>query len=139
MAEKSFIALKNGIEKSKLNDGYMLLSALGILNVGQKTSKTLMNKFKSIDNIVKASFEELVDTSDVGEITAQNIIDYFKNEDNLKEYNILKEHGLGLKEIQDTIAKIDPIPGAKEKPKIISSKEKNLFLLEHYQLLDAML
>lgn len=37
-----------------------------------------MNKFKSIDNIVKASFEELVDTSDVGEITAQNIIDYFK-------------------------------------------------------------
>ena len=96
MAEKSFIALKNGIEKSKLNDGYMLLSALGILNVGQKTSKTLMNKFKSIDNIVKASFEELVDTSDVGEITAQNIIDYFKNEDNLKEYNILKEHGINI-------------------------------------------
>lgn len=96
MAEKTFIALKNGIEKSKLNDGYMLLSALGILNVGQKTSKTLMNKFKSIDNIVKASFEELVDTSDVGEITAQNIIDYFKNEDNLKEYNILKEHGINI-------------------------------------------
>ena len=28
--------------------------------------------------------------------------------------NILKEHGLGLREIQDTIAKIDPLPGAKE-------------------------
>jgi len=36
--------------------------------------------------------------------------------DKLMEYriNILKEHGLGLKEIQDTIAKIDPLPGAKE-------------------------
>ncbi len=36
--------------------------------------------------------------------------------DKLMQYrlNILKEHGLGLKEIQDTIAKIDPIPGAKE-------------------------
>ena len=36
--------------------------------------------------------------------------------DKLMKYriNILKEHGLGLKEIQDTIAKIDPMPGAKE-------------------------
>ena len=36
--------------------------------------------------------------------------------DKLMKYrlNILKEHGLGLKEIQETIAKIDPIPGAKE-------------------------
>ena len=36
--------------------------------------------------------------------------------DKLMEWRlgILKEHGLGLKEIQDTIAKIDPIPGAKE-------------------------
>ncbi len=36
--------------------------------------------------------------------------------DKLMKYriNILKEHGLGLKEIQDTIAKIDPLPGAKE-------------------------
>lgn len=36
--------------------------------------------------------------------------------DKLMSYriNILKEHGLGLKEIQETIAKIDPMPGAKE-------------------------
>ena len=36
--------------------------------------------------------------------------------DKLMEYriNLLKEHGLGLKEIQETIAKIDPLPGAKE-------------------------
>ncbi|MGB5095487.1 MAG: bifunctional phosphoserine phosphatase/homoserine phosphotransferase ThrH, partial [Agathobacter rectalis] len=36
--------------------------------------------------------------------------------DKLMNYriNILKEHGLGLKEIQETIAKIDPMPGAKE-------------------------
>ncbi len=36
--------------------------------------------------------------------------------DKLMEYrlNILKEHGLGIKEIQDTISKIDPMPGAKE-------------------------
>lgn len=86
-----------------------------------------MNKFKSIDNIVKASFEELVDTSDVGEITAQNIIDYFKNEDNLKEYNILKEHGINILCYNKGEAEDNFFKG------------KNLFLLEHYQLLDAML
>ena len=53
----------------------------------------------------------------------ETVIPYFKNTtrdepdyDKLMKYrlNILKEHGLGLKEIQETIARIDPLPGAKE-------------------------
>ena len=52
--------------------------------------------------------------------------------DKLMKYrlNILKEHGLGLKEIQETIAKIDPIPGAKEfldKLRELTSKEARFF------------
>ena len=56
--------------------------------------------------------------------------------DKLMKYrlNILKEHGLGLKEIQETIAKIDPIPGAKEfldkNPKIKAELEKDVRIKE---------
>lgn len=91
---KTFNNLVQNIEISKKNDGYMLLAALGIPNVGKKTAQTLMKDFGSIDNIINASYDSLIQAKDVGVLTAESIISYFSNEANFVDYQKIKEHGV---------------------------------------------
>ena len=76
---KSTDNLLNAIEKSKNNDASKLLTSLGISNVGKSAAKNLMKKFKSIDNLMNASYAQLIEVNDIGDISAMAIINYFKN------------------------------------------------------------
>jgi DNA ligase (NAD+) len=77
MGKKSVENLLESIEKSKYNNIDRLIFGLGISQVGKKAAEILAEKFDSIYRISKASFEELKDLPDFGEITAQNVVDYF--------------------------------------------------------------
>ena len=70
--------LINAIENSKQNDLYRLLTALGINHIGAKASKVLAKKFKTIDNLSNASYEELSEISDIGPIMAKSIVEFFE-------------------------------------------------------------
>ena len=72
------------IEASKANSPVQLLTALGIRNVGKASAKEIMRNFASIQELENASVEELVAIQDVGEITAECIHDFFRNEENRK-------------------------------------------------------
>lgn len=72
--------LVSAIEKSKNCELYQFLYALGIPNVGVKTAKDLAKKFKSLENVMNASFEELVAIQDIGDIVAICIVEFFKDE-----------------------------------------------------------
>ena len=65
------------IEQSKQQDLGRLVYALGIRQVGAKTAKVLAQTFRTLDALAAASLEELTGVSDVGEITAQNIVEWF--------------------------------------------------------------
>ena len=84
----------DAIEKSKSNSLERLLFGLGITHVGEKTAKILANNYKTLDNLMNATEEDLVSIPDIGDIIADSIIKYFKNEDNcgiikqLKNLNI---------------------------------------------------
>ena len=78
--EKKAQKLLDAIEKSKNCKLYAFIYALGIPNVGVKTAKDLEATFKNLDNLKKATFEELVAINDVGDTVAQCIIDFFKEE-----------------------------------------------------------
>lgn len=82
------------LQKSKKIELYRFLYGLGISEVGIKTAKDLSKKFKSLQAIKKATFEEVDAVEDIGEIIAQNIVDYFKDEDNIKEINNLLAVGV---------------------------------------------
>ena len=82
--EKSIIKLLSSIEKSKENSLERLLFALGIRHVGAKTAKILARNFKNIDALMKASYEELSEINDIGDIIAKSIVEYFQNEENLE-------------------------------------------------------
>ena len=94
--EKSITNLLDSIEVSKKNSLEKLLFALGIRYVGKKTAKILAKEFGSIDKLKIASYERLNSIYDVGEVIAQSVVDYFKDENNLNLIDELKELGLNM-------------------------------------------
>ncbi len=94
--EKSINNLLDSIEESKKTGLDRLLFAVGIRYVGKKTGKILAKRFKNIDALASASFEELEAIRDIGDVIAQSVVDYFNDEDNLKMITELKELGLNM-------------------------------------------
>jgi DNA ligase (NAD+) len=87
--EKKSDNLINSIEdstKRKLNN---FIYALGILGVGEKTSKDLSDHFKTLQALKQATFEELLSINEVGEVIAGNIVEYFAKPENQKLINDL--------------------------------------------------
>ena len=89
----------NSINNSKKIDFYRFLFALGIGEVGVKTAKDLAKKFCNLDNLRNASFEEILEVDDVGEVIAQNIVDFFADEYNKEEIQRLFDCGVEIKEV----------------------------------------
>ena len=88
---KSIDNLLEAINNSKENSLEKLLFGLGIPNVGEKTSKILAARYETLDNLMNATFEELNQIPDIGEIIAKSIIDFFQNEKNRDIIEELKE------------------------------------------------
>ena len=72
--------LLNAVERSKTPELYRFIYALGIPNVGVKTAKDLVNKFKSIEGLKNATFDELVSVQDVGDVVAKCVLEFFHEE-----------------------------------------------------------
>ncbi|MEG2908666.1 MAG: NAD-dependent DNA ligase LigA [Erysipelotrichaceae bacterium] len=93
---KSIEKLFEAIEISKKNSLEKLVYGLGIRQVGEKAAKILVKKYHTIDAIMNASCEELTKIRDIGDITAQSIVDYFKEPANLELIEHLKQYGLRM-------------------------------------------
>ena len=89
--------LINSIEKSKEQDLFNVINALGIRQVGIKAAKVLAKKYKTMDNLMNASLESLYEVNDVGEITANNIYEFFKQEQTIDMIKRLKDAGVNMK------------------------------------------
>lgn len=87
--------LISAIEKSKSCKLDSFIFALGIPNVGKKTSQDLAKRFGSFGNFKNAEFEDLVSVQDIGDIVALSIVDFFKQE-NIKK-SIQELFDLGVK------------------------------------------
>ena len=92
--------LVNAIETSKQNDLSKLITALGIRHVGVKASKMLAKKYKTIDNLMKASFEELSMIDDIGPIVANSITEFFQEEQTIDLINKLKTAGVNMNSLE---------------------------------------
>lgn len=93
--------LIEAIENSKKQDLFKLINALGIRHVGVKTAKTLANYYKTMENLSKASFESLSVQNDVGEIIAQSIYEFFRQEQTIDILQQLKSFGINMTKIED--------------------------------------
>ena len=94
MGDKSVDNLLNAIENSKQSSLDKVIFALGILNVGKKAGKILAEYYKNLTNFSKAIVDELLELPDIGLITAESIVDYLSNDNNLRFINELIEIGM---------------------------------------------
>ena len=93
--------LIDSIEKSKKQDLFHVINALGIRQVGIKAAKVLAKKYKTMEELSNASFESLALTDDVGEITANNIIEFFAQEQTKDIIKRLKDLGVNMESMQE--------------------------------------
>ena len=96
--EKFAQNLIDAIEKSKQNSIDKLICALGIRHIGTKSAKTLAKKYKSIENLENASYEDLAETEDVGEITANCVKEFFEQDQTIDLLEKLKIAGVNMQD-----------------------------------------
>lgn len=96
MAEKSAENLVNGIEASKQIPFERVLYALGIRYVGETVAKKLAKHYKSIDALMNASSEDLVNVDEIGVKIAESVAQFFSEEANLQIVERLKQFGVQL-------------------------------------------
>ena len=94
LGEKSAENIIRSIETSKQVPFHRVLFALGIRFVGETTAKYLAAHFRSLDAVMNASSEELVQAEEVGPKIAEAIADYFADEDNRRIIERLRSAGL---------------------------------------------
>ena len=92
--ERSAERFLGSLEESKKTPFERVLYALGIRYVGEATAKSVAAHFGNIDAIASASVEDLLKVDDVGQVIAESIFEYFRDEANIETVARLKESGL---------------------------------------------
>lgn len=99
----------DSLQKSKKIEFFRFVYSLGISEVGIKTAKDLAKNFNDLQALKNAKYEQIVEIEDIGEIIAKNIVEYFKDEDNLGEISKLFE--IGVEVFNDNKAKSNLLEG----------------------------
>lgn len=94
--EKSAENLLKALEKSKQNELYRLVFALGIPHIGLKAAQLLCQSFETIDDIMSAKSDDILSIDGFGEIMAQSVVQYFSLESTRELIKELKEIGLKM-------------------------------------------
>ncbi len=123
--------LLSAIENSKRVNLASFIFALGISNVGVKTAKDLVKNFKTFEKVENASEKDLFAVRDIGDVVAQSIYNYFRNEKNITEINRLFEKGITL--ITDQIDENNQLYG---KNIVLTGTLNNYSRLEATKLLE---
>ena len=93
--------LINAINKSKNNNLDRLISALGIRHVGTKAAKILAKEYGSMDNLMKANAVNLSLVEEIGQVTAQSIVEFFEQKQTVELIGKLKSAGVNMKNLEE--------------------------------------
>jgi DNA ligase (NAD+) len=92
------------LEQSKKTNLWSFLYSLGILFVGVKSAKDLAKAFGSLQGVMNATYEQLIAVKDIGEVTANSILEFFADEHNKQEVEKLLACGI---EIENSIKRVE--------------------------------
>ena len=96
LGRKSIDHLLEAIEESKKNNLDQLIFGLGIRHVGAKAAKLLCNKFKNMQGLLNASYEDIINIPDIGLVIAKEFVDYMSNQNNIDLIHNLEALGLNM-------------------------------------------
>lgn len=109
--EKSATNLINAIEKSKENSLERLLFGLGIRYVGSKVALTLAKTFKSMDELMNKTYFDFIQVSDIGEVIAQSLVEYFQDPEKRALIQTLKDLGVNMQYLGQEIMQVEEFAG----------------------------
>ena len=133
--EKSFDNLVKAIENSKKNSVERLIFGLGIRQVGEKASKILASHFGSLEKLMEATVDDLSVINDIGPVTAEGIVDFFKDKNNNKIISNLIKEGINTKYINTASSKQTPF---KDKTVVLTGTLKEFSRNEATELLENL-
>lgn len=110
--EKTVQNILDGISKSKSVPFERVLFAIGIRHVGETVAKKLARHFNSIDNLLKASYDELVSVDEIGDKIAGSILAYFADESSIRMIQRLEASGVKMK-TEENVTAISRVLGGK--------------------------
>ena len=111
MGPKSAANLVNALEAAKQTTLAKFIYSLGIREVGEATAQNLASHFHTLDAIMKADIDSLIEVSDVGEIVAKHIHSFFSETSNQEVVNALLEQGIHWQEVEVKEASEQPLTG----------------------------
>lgn len=111
LAEKSAANLVAAIDASKETSLAKFFYALGIREVGETTGQTLANNFGSLEAVIAADAEALLEVDDIGPIVAGHIGEFFRNPDNLSIIQALRDAGVHWADIDQNAQASQPLKG----------------------------
>lgn len=100
MGQKSVANLMASIEKSKSNDLWRLINGLGIRFVGVKGAKLLASACGSMDHIMSASEDDLIQIEEFGQIMSDSVVKFFQEDKNKETIEKLRQAGLNMQVIE---------------------------------------
>ena len=95
-AEKSAQNLMDAIEKSKTTTLARFIFSLGIVHVGEYAAKLLARNFENIEGLYKVEKEQILDIKQMGEKTADSIVHFFNEPENIRTLDSLKKMGFNI-------------------------------------------
>ena len=131
LGDKSVKNILDSIERSMNVKLSNFLFSLGISEVGEVTARNLANKYKTIDNLINAKYEDIIELRDIGPIAAENIYNFFQDKNNIKLIRRIIDSGLKFKTNKKVISSniLDEIYVITGKLKTKSREElKNLII-----------
>lgn len=133
--QKTADNILESLQKSKKVPFARVLFALGIKYVGETTAKLIANAEGSVDNIIKASTEELKQIDEVGEKIALSVREFFDDERNIDLVNRLRAAGLQFEQEKRTSTENNILAG---KSIVVSGTFKNFSREEIKQLIEDL-
>ena len=109
--ERSAERFIESLAKSREVPFERVLFALGIRYVGEQTAKSLSRHFRSIDALMNATVEELLEVEDVGKVIAESVHEYFRDEFHRSEIQCLKDAGLQFESAEKEKQESDALAG----------------------------
>ncbi len=104
MGRKSAENLVNAIQASKSRGLERLLYALGIRQVGEIAAEEIAGRFKTLDNVMSATFDDFNSVADIGEITATSLVNFFSDESVRALIERLRESGVLFEAVKEKTA-----------------------------------
>ena len=94
--EKSAENIISSVDSHKRVLLWRFIYALGIIHIGEQTSRDLANKFESLDNLIKASKEEINSIENIGPAVSESIFEFFRDKSNLVLIDKLLKNGVSI-------------------------------------------